>query len=411
MAMTPERVIPPQVLPIDDVEERLRIIRETVGSKKMETIKESALDVAVMMFVPIQFLEVIALWWAYELRQTRSARSVMRDMANFIRLFLQRTTSLIPSPAASPSPGGSRGSTKPLSRVSRSQPAKDLAAKRDDWECVLTGTAMPERAYIFPFSANHNLESLERLRGVSKMANLLWDKEWADNNDIDSGLLDGGIGCSDQYWNIICLSPVLHTLWAKCFWCFQFLEIIPGMSENDNAIIRLVFRWTKQRHHQRKLNTSKSRQEAIDIDKYWSRDIEFANDGILNFIKEWRDQREYGGRDTLGFGGVVAAADAANLRGLQSGHVVQFKMPLRDCIRMKAVVDLQYACIQIAGMSGAADDPAFLEWEEDSVDEDKFGVSVDAWLEEDLGEEYEVAEDEEADDIAILKGETAEDEY
>ena len=76
----------------------------------------------------------------------------------------------------------------------------------------------------------------------------------------------------------------------------------------------------------------------------------------------------------------AAAADAVSSRRLKTGRVVEIRMPSTDAQKMQAMIDLQWACLPIASMSGAADWEDFFAADDD--DDDAFGARVVAeWME------------------------------
>lgn len=59
-----------------------------------------------------------------------------------------------------------------------------------------------------------------------------------------------------------------------------------------------------------------------------------------------------------------------------SGQIIKIYMAFDDCMKMEAMVDLQWTAIQIATMAGAAGDPDFFDQE----DSPYFKLKVEMWL-------------------------------
>lgn len=95
-------------------------------------------------------------------------------------------------------------------------------------------------------------------------------------------------------------------------------------------------------------------------------------------MTDWRGRARYGTAPRLGSedanapgaavpngpnsnDGIVAAVDTRTSRPLRSGTMVSVSLSaLTDACNMKAMLDLQWACINIACMSGAAGSDDFL---------------------------------------------------
>ncbi|KAL1912880.1 hypothetical protein Sste5344_000966 [Sporothrix stenoceras] len=110
----------------------------------------------------------------------------------------------------------------------------------------------------------------------------------------------------------------------------------------------------------------------------WKQQV--PGNGYRQWVQDWDQRPRYGGgSDPADKEGIVAAAYATTSRLVQSGHVINIAMPsMEDGVRMKAMLDIQWACIRIASMSAAAGDPEFLK---DPFDDD-WGSDVGEYAEE-----------------------------
>lgn len=227
------------------------------------------------------------------------------------------------------------------------------------------GTLNPEVCHIIPFSANSSAERRHMLEDTyNVLESVVGDR---------ATLLLGQPGSSDRSWNMICLNRQLHAWWGRGYFAFKCLGVTPvevgGGDSGLPSIVELQFHWMPLQP------TGKA------TDGQWMQDV--PNDGRREWVRDWEQSPRYGG------GGAVAAAHATTSRLVQTGHVICIAMPsLEDGLRMKSMIDIQWACIRMASMSGAAGDPEFIfhrrdwseresedpgsriygEWDEDGLD-------------------------------------------
>ncbi|SPN99153.1 uncharacterized protein DNG_02188 [Cephalotrichum gorgonifer] len=372
-------------LPIDEVEERIKLSSQIKGDLK--TFR--AIDVAILMTIPLENLREAAL----------SARQAIpfQHIRHFVRMVLQRRlkefsegTSLPPGPrkrkvittaskssyisdSDDPSYTPEREKMTEKKSKNRDQIERSKCIDRDRSSCILLGTSSPEACHIIPFAINSNQRSLTEVFGQQGFHYL-----WSSADPIlRHKLLTDHLGCSDKVWNMISLNRQLHKWWAEPFFALKCLGIIPALGRGMNATIKLQFHWTPRRA-QLQQTDPQGKGKGKDTDQHWARPVNLYNGEATNMVSDWKERRCYGTPEILSMGGIVSAADAATGRILQTGRVVELRMPLQDAEDMRAMVDLQWACVQIASMSGAAGQDDFLEDPDDDYYEDLMAV----WFEQ-----------------------------
>jgi hypothetical protein len=169
---------------------------------------------------------------------------------------------------------------------------------------------------------------------------------------------------------MLSMNRQMHQWWSKGFFAIKCLGIIP--QSNGDSTIQLQFHWMQRRIPQ-------DPDRKINLD----RDIDDEGDECEAKKLVQGPKTFYGATDILGDisgkgRGIVSAANASSSRLLHSGHVFEIQMPAQDAENMKAMLDFQWACIQISVMSGAAGWPDFLAEDDDDDDDDAL---VGEWLE------------------------------
>lgn len=260
-------------------------------------------------------------------------------------------------------PSYTPGREATLGKTSKSREEKERmkCIARDHGACILMSTASLEACHVIPFTVNATEAGRARLLAVRHAFDLIPGSEPAHRYK----LLTDHLGCSDKSWNMLSLNRQLHKWWSGTYFAIKCLGIAPTQSQVGAVTIRLQFQWMPLR----------------DTTQHWKRPIDLKGGEAVKMVQEWEAKRRYGTAGLLPSGGVVAAAEAAPFWPLQTGHVVELHMPPEDAENMKTMVDMQWACIQVASMSGAADWDDFFERPEDDPGEAAFQDSVAWWVE------------------------------
>jgi len=141
-------------------------------------------------------------------------------------------------------------------------------------------------------------------------------------------LLANGLGCSDKSWNMICLNRQLHFWWAEARFGLKCL----GITRHDelNSRIQVQFYWLP-RH-----NGNPKEYARLEV----------------NEVQEMLQ----GSRPCS-----ISASRVESNRSIVSGQIFEMTMEHEEAANMKLMVDVQWALIRIAAMSGAAGAPELLD--------------------------------------------------
>ncbi|EEU40444.1 uncharacterized protein NECHADRAFT_76719 [Fusarium vanettenii 77-13-4] len=206
--------------------------------------------------------------------------------------------------------------------------------KRDSNKCVLTSASDPEVCHIVPFSWNSTRANIKKTQCVYSASAILMGVDWTSDNLILLANPDAP-GGSDHVWNTICMNPLLHKWWAQAFFGLKCLGILEG---KDTSIVEVQFRWMPR--------SKKNPMASCCL-------TENNMNLMLNEVKALTD------------GGNLPATPKHGKIGtsqvnLRSGYTFRVEMPPEDAGRFKDMLDLQWACIVIAALSGAARYPHLL---------------------------------------------------
>ncbi len=152
---------------------------------------------------------------------------------------------------------------------------------------------------------------------------------------------------------MLCLNTQMHRWWNECRWGFKYLGLL---EMGEEATLTLQFHWLP--------STSPKKTGG----KPWERPIDLQAGQGKEMVEEWNDQMKSPKEDGVG---LVKAFNAATGRPLQTGHTFQIAMAKEDAYNMSEMVKLQWACLQLATMSGAAGDPEFLIDPDDEDEEEE----------------------------------------
>ncbi|KAM7197829.1 hypothetical protein V8F33_005321 [Rhypophila sp. PSN 637] len=377
--VAPDFSKPTEILPLHEAEERIRLGREIfkIKTKKSEW---SAFDVSVLMFLPMETLKE----WETHRRPYLNV-DIFFKTASFARKFLIMSgQGLADLPSNRKRTASESEASKSDEKKGRSEAEKLKTYARDSGQCVLLHTPDPDSAHIAPYSLNHKQSTWEDLKYE---VGSIWSTWWPEVSELsdDMTLLINSVGCSDKVWNQICLNQQLHTWWRHGYWCFKCLRI---STDDRGDFIQLQFLWGKRQGKQaerwgRKIDLNKQDggpDEAIDFIKNWYSRAEYGprvrdqdpDEAEFVIINNWyrRPENEAKVQTQNPNEAEFVMMDSANGHPLVSGQTLKIYMPAEDCAKMKLVIDLQFAIIQICNMAGAAGSPDFFLDEDSYTDSD-----------------------------------------
>ncbi|KAJ5893491.1 HNH endonuclease domain-containing protein [Penicillium taxi] len=228
----------------------------------------------------------------------------------------------------------------------RSQKESRKCSKRHGERCMITKTIHPAGCHIVPFSWS---ESVKNTQTMAKLLGLF--TQFFFEQDEDPSLLCKEPGCADKAWNMLCLSPTLHTWWSHALFGFKRIGLspLPGESSNLGVIteVTLQFHWLptpKGINHLQKVDLTKQRFGNKESLRY-----KLDNDAKVVDVK------------------VNLPSD----QPIRTGHTFIVHIPTEDLREFCVVIDLQWALMRIASMSAFAETIAL---------EDDEGPDIKGWL-------------------------------
>ncbi|UKZ82269.1 hypothetical protein TrVFT333_010054 [Trichoderma virens FT-333] len=214
--------------------------------------------------------------------------------------------------------------------ICRNTDERDKCIARDNGACILTGAAFPDVCPILPFSINANDEGLAHYRTQHSLAMSLVDEKYLVNIP---NLLGSGLGCSDKVWNMLCLHPTLRQWWEKCLFGLKCLRIIPSPKNGGKCTIQLQFHWMPR--------------NGLDPQVYAQPD----RDTFEKMLQIMSPQEE----------DLTTELRNPCSQRLKTGNVFSLIMPEEDATKMKGMIDIQWANVKLATISGAAGNWELLE--------------------------------------------------
>ncbi|KAF4119999.1 hypothetical protein GMORB2_3410 [Geosmithia morbida] len=251
-------------------------------------------------------------------------------------------------------PGGRADGTR-----NRSAAIRQKVRDRDYSRCLFTSDTVHEAGHIWPFAVNGsqgNRDGTRRALGKSAITMSL---------EIRSRLLElftpenGELASSDKSWNMICLSPTLHTSWAKAHFGLRWIgttDHSPDAAETDSErdFVEASVEWnwlpgsiseSVQAHY-----VSPADAKTAEF----RRRVDISTDHAINDIAQSLRQS-------------LAQKPSHSCRGSMTrdyqGRLWEdsrqqiFRIDREDEKNMKDVVDAQWAMVKIAALSGAGETP------------------------------------------------------
>lgn len=227
----------------------------------------------------------------------------------------------------------------------------------------------PEVCHIVPFAFNSSTDNLDRTSRFMSSFRVFFPPAPAPTA-FNQLLTEGGLGCSDKHWNLLSISPYLHTWWSRPYWALECTGILPhgdgygdgeGEGDNQKFAVVLVFHWMP--HNGRNVP-----------DKKVSMDL--ASTDCRTMLSNLREGLHYGQGLGPSSAGHVTAIQHDCFRPIVSGQ--EFKVIMdtaEDAAMMREMVNFQWACVRVAAMSGAAG-PQDLDDDFSELDEDRYAFEL-----------------------------------
>ncbi|KAJ4317704.1 hypothetical protein N0V84_007223 [Fusarium piperis] len=209
------------------------------------------------------------------------------------------------------------------------QPESDLCLQRDGNACILTGEPEPKICYILPLSWGDSQAAMKKTLLLRPAINALMGPGWMQQHQQH-------IGNSDRVWNMLCLSEKLQDLWKRGSCAFKGIRIQP-VSRHESVVV-LEFHWMPEQDKVKPLVHAKLEGRQSD----WTK--------MANTIHKLSTSE-------------LPATDAQSELSIPSGKRIEVRMRRRDAANFKAMIDLQWACIAAAALSGATSPGMLHEYE------------------------------------------------
>lgn len=248
----------------------------------------------------------------------------------------------------------------------RSVEEKEKCYIQDNERCIVTGVANPHVCHIIPFAWNNTATRCDEASTLS----ILLDYFVTPGHCLYQ--LCREVGSSDKVWNMVALSPLLHSWWSKGYFALKYLGSDPAEATSSLAVITLQFRWMPR----------SSVQNGIHIVKL--EDQRDPRKGLLAQLNHHYGDGVSTACDTEGCTGcyrtsLVGVANLESNHRICSGDIIKVRREAKYVPEFKSMIDLQWALICTAAMSGAAGTPELLRGLDDDQDEPSADKRVEEW--------------------------------
>ncbi|RBR23669.1 uncharacterized protein FIESC28_03465 [Fusarium coffeatum] len=254
-----------------------------------------------------------------------------------------------PSQASKPTKADNDPDYKPKPHV-RSEAEKKKCRERDLWRCLFQRTGSGQVCHILPFTWNNTEQAVQDTKAIQDAFVPFFDD--STRLKLADLLMDvTTLGETDKVWNMLYLNPQLRSYWGQArigLFCKAIGPYEPDKSrvqtdvEDDWVDVIIQFNWLNRRE-------GKPNDEMADKD-------------AMNAMAEMQIQHENEGSPSgqNKYGADIDAMRVDTRTSVLSGHEVRIAMPPKDAALCKLMLDLQWAIIRIAAMSGAAGYPELL---------------------------------------------------
>ncbi|KAG4437631.1 hypothetical protein IFR05_006892 [Cadophora sp. M221] len=232
----------------------------------------------------------------------------------------------------------------------RNRKARDLAAERDEFRCILTGDGSVEVAHIYPFhSISHQEADKFGQRHIfwSHLKNF-WPHEkiaaW-EAELFPSGLCDTGI---ESAYNLITLSCGAHNLWARGAFALKPISC-------DKTTLKVQFFWQKK---QQETQTAMS----LLTTPFSTQGLSQNTDILPGAVRLWREvEGDENARAIRSGDYFTLHTDDPDTKPLPSFKLLELQWFLQRVVGMAGAADVYWPSLSETGSDISAIEPADLE--------------------------------------------------
>lgn len=185
---------------------------------------------------------------------------------------------------------------------------------RDWYSCVLTGMPCQDVCYIVPYMISAAEEDMDQdSRTYFNYIMSLFSGQSLDELT--------NLGSCDNYWNMLCMDPVLHYWWGECLFGLKCVGV-NSIPNDDNCIIQLQFHWMHRN------------------DLYPEQYVAPLDITIHKMLQHCPEEHT----------GLLSNECFARLK---TGQIFYIVIPEKDAYKMKTMIDIRWANTKLAMLSGA----------------------------------------------------------
>ncbi|KAI9148127.1 hypothetical protein HJFPF1_11950 [Paramyrothecium foliicola] len=329
----PEFERPKDLILTEELEQRIsyisKILHKQRISRQVPAWEFAAIQFSALMTVPLSKLATLVSLPGSAMKR------FLNELEPMVKRFLQnsRDSGVKSSQASRSAPSATS------QKGSRTKMEVSTCKISDKQRCVITGSSDPQACHIIPFTWNNTIQARADAQRYEEAIDTLIIPD-----DRGSQILSNDVKASDKAWNMISLSPLLHSWWARGYFGLKWLGY-DILTENENqdpkvnllSMIRHVYGGERLPD-----------QECEDNCEHCT---------IIHHVQAYRIRQHY---------------------TIESGHIIRVVRDKTDIDNFRLMIDIQWAMICIAAMSGAAQVPEALRGEDD--DEPDPTEVINKWL-------------------------------
>lgn len=202
------------------------------------------------------------------------------------------------------------------------QTERSLSLQRDGNVCVFTGDPNPRVCHILPLSWGKTKAAMKKTLLLRPAINAMMGTDWMRRHEKH-------IDDADRVWNMLCLNPKLHELWARGSCAFKGIRV-QHLSHCESVVV-LEFHWMPKLENTKPMVHANLQGRKND----WTK--------MANAMHKLHASQF-----------LATDAEAESRLSISSGKRIEIHMARREAANFKAMIDLQWACITSAALSGVA---------------------------------------------------------